>query len=496
MPYNFGSSSTSIEGLRGPIGTQGVEGPTGEPGDTGNIGPCLSGPTGIGITDIKITGLTLQIIYGTGGYTFEISKNIIQGDAGTTLSNDTQYTIRGITTSGFSILNTTSLVEFAANSITYAINIPLNSTTPEFYGLSFDGISYSSDKSTITLLALTETTSAPLKQIGSVLYKTSSATDTATGVTWDSINNIFSYKKLALREVDISGYTFSQDNYRKTNISPLSSESGYVLMKISGYTFDSNLARPISTINGTTHQSALYINGISGGITGRSIVYFGKKTGTYGTTFSPQTVGITFGSCCLPSGKCIEYATTQYCNSFSGSTFSAGVSCGASKCGFKSCCFYDIVSGGITCKDSDPNECIRFLGITGASLCMDTTCSTELCCRQPTVPATAPQKTYRLLNNITNIQYEEDYAIKGRCCFGGKCYRINTNSTKVQYIPSITELVFIGYDTCSSFIGPCCTTKIIDGITFDDCFLTTAAGCDDLMGSFLGADKTCEACNE
>jgi hypothetical protein len=446
MPYNFGSSSINItsndsRGNTGPTGPTGLI--TGGLGNPGVTGECFTGGTGTGITSIIITGLTLQIIYGTGGYTFEISKNILRGPTGTTSSNNTYYNIRG-TTAGFgnSLISTTDVVSRRTNSVTYGILFN-NIDVVQLRGFSFDGISYSNTSDTITLLDITRsTTTVEPGLTGQLLYFKNNNTITSTnGATWDNENRVLSYKKVSLREVDISGYTFSQDNYRKTNISPLPSESSYNSMAIDGYTFNSNLARPTSTINGTTHQSALYINGISGGVTGRSIIYFGEKTGTYGTTFSPQTAGITFGSCCLPSGKCIEYATTQYCNSFLGSVFSAGISCEGSKCGFKSCCFYDIVSGGITCKDTNPDECARFLGITGTSLCISTTCSTSLCCTQP--PG-------------------------------------SPGSSSVQ----------------SSIIGACCISETIDGVVINDCILTNNSVCDGLFGTFLGPDTICDNCNE
>ena len=442
MPYNFGSSSINIpssdsRGNTGPTGPTGLI--TGGLGNPGVTGECFTGGTGTGITDIIIAGLTLQIIYGTGGYTFEISKNTLQGPTGTTSSNNTYYNIRGTTTNGYSLLSTTDPVSFNSNSVTYGILFN-NIDVVQLRGFSFDGISYSNTSDTITLLDITRSTNTVGPGLtGQLLYFENTNTIKSTnGATWDNGNSVLLYKKPSLREVDISGYTFSQDNYRKTNISPLPSESSYTAMAIDGYTFNSNLARPTSTINGTTHQSALYINGISGGVTGRSIIYFGEKTGTYGTTFSPQTAGITFGSCCLPSGKCIEYSTLQYCNSFAGSTFSAGISCEGSKCGFKSCCFYDIVSGGITCKDTNPDECARFLGIPGLSLCVDTICVTSLCCTPPQPPSSAQ----------------------------------------------------------SPLIGACCTSEIIDGVVINDCILTNNSACDDLGGTFLGSDTICDNCNE
>ena len=438
MPYNFGSSSINIpssdsRGNTGPTGPTGLI--TGGLGNPGVTGECFTGGTGTGITDIIITGLTLQIIYGTGGYTFEISKNTIQGPTGTTSSNNTYYNIRGTTTNGYSLLSTTDPVSFNSNSVTYGILFN-NIDVVQLRGFSFDGISYSNTSDTITLLDITRSTNTVGPGLtGQLLYFENTNTIKSTnGATWDNENRVLLYKKPLLREVDISGYTFSQDNYRKTNISPLPSESSYTAMAIDGYTFNSNLARPTSTINGTTHQSALYINGISGGVTGRSIIYFGEKTGTYGTTFSPQTAGITFGSCCLPSGKCIEYSTLQYCNSFAGSVFSAGISCEGSKCGFKSCCFYDIVSGGITCKDTNPDECARFLGITGTSLCINTTCSTSLCCTQLTPPPSE-----------------------------------------------------------SGIIGACCTSGVReDGTLFTDCFNINLTQCNSLSGTFLGEGTVCD----
>lgn len=479
MPFNFGSSSVNLP--QGPTGDTGPSGAIGATGNTGNTGECFRGSTGSGVTDVAIVGLTLQITYGTGGYTLDIPMNVLLGVSGSTSSNLTQYNIKGITTNGYSIINTKTPTEFLYNSATYDILLNGNYDVAKFRGLSFDGITYTNTSDTITLTNITTTsTSVSTATIGQLVF----VSDTnliggAKNSEWDNATHILSYLKPATREADISGYTLEWDNYRKTDILPLPSESSYSAMATGGFTFSSTLARPVSTIDGTTHQSALYINGTGGaGITGRSIIYFGGQTGTYGTTFSPQTSGITYGSCCLPSGKCIEYATSQYCALFSGSTFSAGMSCATTKCGYKSCCFYDIVSDGVTCIDAPPLECVKFLGVTGASLCAESAPCADLCC-------TPPSFTLRS-SMLTSVEFEEDYSIRGRCCFGGKCYYIKTNSTKTQYIPTVSELVFIGYDTCDSFVGACCTGG--------DCYLANSITCNDLGGSFLGADSTCKEC--
>lgn len=481
MPFNFGSSSLNMSQAQGPVGpTSGITGATGNTGSTGNTGECFRGSVGSGVTDVDIIGLTLQITYGTGGYTFDVSASVLRGVSGATSRNNSQYSIRGITTNGYSILDTTTIQENASNAVTYDILIDGNFDIANFRGLSFDGISYTNTSNTITLTNITSTSTSVSSATSSQLVFVSGTNiiGGAKNSSWNNTNYILSYIKPASREADVSGYTLEWDNYRKTDILALPSESSYSAMATGGFTSSSILVRPISTIDGTTHQSALYINGTGGaGITGRSIIYFGGQTGTYGTTFSPQTFGITYGSCCLPSGKCIEYATTQYCALFSGSTFSAGMSCAATKCGYKSCCFYDIVSDGITCIDAPPLECVAFLGVTGASLCADSTCA-ALCCTDFAITLRS--------SSLTSVQFEEDFSIRGRCCFGGKCYYIKTNSTKTQYIPTVGELIFVGYDTCDSFVGACCTGG--------DCYLANSKSCNDLGGTFLGADSTCEVC--
>lgn len=485
MPYNFGSSSINIDTGIGPVGpagpTSGITGPTGPTGTTGNTGDGLTGATGIGVISIAIIGTTLGITYGTGNTLFSISTGSIKGPTGTTYSNTTQYVIKGITTNGFSILKTKTLIEDAANSITYGISggVALPNTETNFRHLTFTGITYT-DTNIITLTGVSASQATQAIKTNQLIYIDSNSL--LAGVTtafWDNTNRTLTYRPPVFVETNTINFGITGDNYRNTL-------SGMSAIPATGCNILYSLARPLTHLSSTTggFTSGLYLDGISGSITNTGVfLEFGQSSNeNYGYTFGPQyAAAITYGSCCLPSGKCIEYSTQQYCNTFSGSTFSAGISCEASKCGFKSCCLYDIETDGFTCINAHPSECVAFLGVTGTSMCDSTTCSSSsLCCIQPT--AFTMKST-----SLSNSDFENQYATNGRCCFGGKCYYVKTNSTNTEYIPTLNELVFVGYDTCASFIGACCTV--------DDCYNTTSLECDDLQGTFKGAGVNCsEGC--
>ena len=485
MPYNFGSSSVNIDTGIGPIGpagpTSGITGPTGSTGTTGNTGDGLTGATGIGVISIAIIGTTLGITYGTGNTLFSISTSSIKGPTGTTYSNTTQYVIKGITTSGFSILRTKTLIEDAANSITYGISggVALPNTETNFRYLTFSGITYT-DTTVITLTGVSASEATQAIETNQLIYIDNN--NLLAGVKtafWDNTNRNLTYRPPVFVETDTINYGITGDNYRN-------SLSGMSAILATGCNILYNLARPLTKFTSSTSglSAGLYIDGISGAITNTGVfLEFGQSTNeNYGYTFGPQyAAAITYGSCCLPSGKCIEYSTQQYCNTFSGSTFSAGISCEASKCGFKSCCLYDIETDGFTCINAHPSECAAFLGVTGTSMCDNNTCSSSrLCCIPPTIYTVAS-------TSLSNSDFENQYSTNGRCCFGGKCYYVKTNSTKTEYIPTFNELVFVGYDTCASFIGACCTV--------DNCFNTTFLECEHLQGTFKGAGINCsEGC--
>lgn len=486
MPYNFGSSSINIElgiGPIGPIGpTSGITGSPGPIGPTGNTGDGLTGATGIGVISIAIIGTTLGITYGTGNTIFSISNSSIKGPTGTTYSNSTEYVIKGITTNGFSVLKTINPAEFAANSITYGISggvASLPNTAVNFRYLTFSGITYT-DTTVITLTGVSASEASQTIKTNQLIYIDNNTL--LAGVTtafWDNTNRTLTYRPPVFVETNTINFGITGDNYRNTL-------SGMSAIPATGCNILYSLARPLTHLSSTTggFTSGLYLDGISGSITNTGVfLEFGQSSNeNYGYTFGPQyAAAITYGSCCLPSGKCIEYSTQQYCNTFSGSTFSAGISCEASKCGFKSCCLYDIETDGFTCINTHPSECIAFLGVTGTSMCDSDTCnSSRLCCIPPNESTSAS-------TNLSISDFENQYSTNGRCCFGGKCYYVKTNSTKTEYIPTFNELVFVGYDTCASFIGACCTV--------DDCYNTTFLECEDLRGTFKGAGVNCsEGC--
>lgn len=484
MPYNFGSSSINIDIVIGPLGpsgpTSGITGPSGPTGPTGNTGDGLTGATGIGVINIAIIGTTLGITYGTGNTLFSISNSSIKGPTGTTYSNVTEYVIKGITTNKISILNTSNPTEFYTNSITYGISggVALPNTKTNFKYLTFYGITYT-DTNIITLTGVSASDVTPAIQTNQLIYIKDNILAGVTSAFWDNTNRTLTYNPQVFVETNTINFGITGDNYRN-------SLSGMSAIPATGCNILYNLARPLTVFTSASSglSAGLYIDGISGSITNTGVfLEFGQSTtGDYGYTFGPQyAAAITYGSCCLPSGKCIEYSTQQYCNTFTGSTFSAGISCEVSKCGFKSCCLYDIETDGFTCINTHPSECNAFLGVTGTSMCDRNTCnSSKLCC-------TSSYQFTSKNTGLSNSDFENQYSTNGRCCFGGKCYYVKTNSTKTGYIPTFNELVFVGYDTCASFIGACCTAN--------DCYNTTFIGCEDLQGTFKGAGVNCsEGC--
>ena len=647
MPYNFGSSSININTGIGPVGpagpTSGITGSPGPTGTTGNTGDGLTGPTGIGVISIAIIGTTLGITYGTGNTLFSLSNSSIKGPTGTTYSNTTQYVIKGITTNGFSVLKTTNARDFAANSITYGISggVALPNTTVNFRPLIFSGITYT-DTNIITLTGVDASQATLAIKTNQLIYIDNNLLAGVTTAFWDNTNRTLTYRPPVFLETNTINFGITGDNYRNS-LSEMSA------IPATGCNILYTLARPLTHFSSATggFTGGLYLDGISGSVTNTGVfLEFGQSSNeNYGYTFGPQyAAAITYGSCCLPSGKCIEYSTQQYCNTFSGSTFSPETSCEVSKCGFKSCCLYDIETDGFTCIDTHPSECAAFLGVTGTSMCDSNTCiSSSLCC----IPSSATTMRSTMLSNS---DFENQYATNGRCCFGGKCYYVKTkmilpeplipiisagppvlegvprrppagfgatgdhvplgctckqkisvtpppaewfspgnppsSGTKkrdvcvkidcngvclvlqvvdkwisracncsettgncevppgdfaapkdpvsppgvkcgwpinygqrkygfrhrsyrwlpcngntpiwpegevvpqtaaAKYIPTFNELVFVGYDTCGSFIGACCTV--------DDCYNTTSIECEDLQGTFKGAGVNCsEGC--
>ena len=463
MPYNFGSSSININtgvGPDGPAGpTSGITGNTGPTGNTGNTGDGLTGVTGIGVTAIGIIGTTLGITYGIGNTLFSISNSEIKGPTGTTASNTASYVIKGITTTGFSVLKTNNATEFAANSITYD-----NLEVVEFRNLVFSGITYT-DSNTITLTGISSSVVVnTIKQNQLVYIDTNNLIAGVTTSFWNSNTRTLTYRPPVFVEVNTINYGVTGDNYRNSFV-------GLTEIPATGCNVLYNLVRPLTKIQATGITSALYIDGINGSITTTGVILeFNGSSGSYGFTFGPQyAAGITYGSCCLPSGKCIEYSTKQYCDTFSGSTFSAGISCEASKCGFKSCCLYDIETDGFTCINAHPTECAAFLGVTGTSMCDANTCaSSALCC----VPKSAftTQST-----QMSNVDFNEQYSIPRSGLDGRFFYIKTTNSTKTNYVAKYSEAIFMGYAEPGD-LGQC----IIPG----DCLHTTLTGCDDLKGTF------------
>ena len=154
-------------------------------------------------------------------------------------------------------------------------------------------------------------------------------------------------------------------------------------MSISGFTYQFLHAIPISSISGTTTtQAALYIHpDLNDAPAAKTFqrLYFPQHTAiTAGnkTIFSPQTQGITYGSCWMDSipdvtKRCMEYTTQEYCETYMGGTFSINP-CSQRDETFlhiKACCLYDYTINGITCINTFEEECEKFMGIFGNVKC-------------------------------------------------------------------------------------------------------------------------------
>jgi len=458
-------------GLDGPIGPTGSTGATGA---TGAPGSSIKGATGSGITSITLSGVTYLITYGTAedAYAFEIPYAASKGITGSitgSKNSRTYFTLKGTTSTGFSILNTRNLIQSNANLVDYVGDRNSILFDPvSFTSLVLSRISYTSTINTITLTGVTYSSDTTYHgSTGNLAYGYSSITVYPL-TTNNYSSSILTLYTSALREVDISGTTVDIDNYRSLSVLPVSTESGFNTIAIDGYTLAYSSAKPLSSIDGVTTQSALYIKS---GITG-SIVYFGKQYDNDiagRTTYSPQTNEIVYGCCCLESGKCIDYATDKYCNYLEG-TFSANVSCSGNTCGLKACCYYDIVTDGVTCINARPEECKCYLGISDLSLCEDLTGGcTGLC--PPTGIACADPGFVSFNSNIY--------------CIDGKCYQLSSSvSGKTNYIPNISQMTFIGFDSTSntySTVGSCCTGN--------NCINNTSTECNKLGGTW--SPETC-----
>lgn len=378
-------------GPKGPTGPdsqiKGITGPTGSTGDCGNV------PEGVGIRDYTIEYPYLKIFYGGGnGSTLTITPT--PGVTGQFGLNDTYYTFRGATTLGYSILYSSNPSEHYTNIINYDNLKDGTRDIPKFRGLVANSIVITE---TETCLTITGTTPNPVSvgNTGDLLYiKDVGSINIIAGTTannnWDITNRKLEINVPFYREADVSGSTYTQDNYRTLNINATSAESQYISIGVNGCTFNNTFVKPISTIDGITHtQSGLYFikdnnNNENSQVILRFIQQDAISVAAGRKNYSPQSVNMEFGSCCVGGDGCIEYTTFQYCEHLGG-TFDAWTRCSSrtDECNnLTSCCYYDYSSGGIKCINTTKEECECYMGKSGNTRCasMTTQCPSDVCC--------------------------------------------------------------------------------------------------------------------
>ena len=262
-------------GSQGPQGTGGTGGPE---GPRGNTGTGVTGNTGFGITGISLV---------SGGILFIFGPN---GSSGATLLFDDIRGLSGIC----SQLGTNSLVFFGLTGttssgtpfITRTIKGILNSQST---GYSFDAIlfsnliissniSYLTGPNSITFTGLSYNNPFGSAQNNSI----AGGITLAAGVTkiefspnnkWLNTEKTLELSIFQKREIDVSGSTGLYDNYRKDSVGTLTTETQFRSMGITGITGPVILSKPLSTISGTTLQSALYLfDGYTTGSTNSNIL--------------------------------------------------------------------------------------------------------------------------------------------------------------------------------------------------------------------------------
>lgn len=420
-----GSSYIALSGI-GPIGPDGPTGNRGITGPTGNTGESSKGNTGYGIISSAPVGNSYQISFETSAGTslFNIPLANIKGRTGTTPNapvgageiapTPTEYTIKGTTTEGVSVLWARNALEFSQNLINYQITY--KGITSTFRGLTFINITAVDSASHITISNVPAPSTLFSGTIGQLLHITKSGSvyslSGASGNNWDSTTSILKINQTVGREVDasginITGSTLSNENYISNGLTFASSSYS---LPISGYTFENKYAKPYSTINRSDYiQSAIAILPDTS-TTNFGIVYFQAQaaiTGDNRVNFSPQTTLPVFGSCCLESSECIEYATQDYCDFFGG-TFTAGVSCG--QCAVRSCCYFNYDGLTMSCIDTSRKECADYGGVFGNTRCVATVCGVNPCCSQEFTARST--------------------AASGKCCLHGNCNTIYSTQTE------------------------------------------------------------------
>ena len=181
------------------------------------------------------------------------------------------------------------------------------------------------------------------------------------GFQWYNLASIVNY---AAKSKEIWGRPcpiFVRSIAMEGGIGTLTTETQFRSMGITGITGPVILSKPLSTISGTTLQSALYLfDGYTTGSTNSNILWFRPLTET--TRRLIRSGGETYGSCVISNGNCIDYVNSNYCDTIGG-TFFTGLTCDGNTYGKRGCCYWNINTGSYACIDARPKECQNFNGI-------------------------------------------------------------------------------------------------------------------------------------
>lgn len=411
---SVGSSPTFIVFAEGNFGPDGPTGPTGPTGTTGNTGSCLPGNTGQGITAIGIRGSDLGITFGSGNTLTLILNASLKGPTGTTKTNTSLFNFKGTTTEGISVIVTADQYEYNSNSVTYDVQYNGTARPIKLRGVTFQNITILNSTNGITLTGIVNAYNLQ-GNTGDLVYVDTIGSNYAligaSGNSWNTEHRNITLTTITSKEKDVSGLTLENSNYRTMSIDPVTGETT-LAMPIAGYAYNSLNVVPVSTIDGTTYtQQALYIKSSVTKEVDTQLLYFPQQeaiTSGNKITFTPQTHGITYGSCWYgsrianASKRCLDYTTKTSCE-IMGGTFSEDPCSDRSEVYdiINACCVYNYSEGGVTCINTFEDECDKFMGIFGNIRCnvfediMDK-CPSTLCfsCNA------------------------------GKCCFKGKCYAL------------------------------------------------------------------------
>jgi len=363
-------------GPAGPQGPGGTQGTPGLPGPTGST--LIQGNTGFGISGSSFAANEGKIYFYFGqngisaiGLTVQL-RTAVNTTYGTGTNELIFFNIKGSTLGSFSILGTTSTQtikgDWLGTGPTYNYDIIT------FSNIIFNGISATETSDLITITGLTSTNLYNIIRgvSNNKLY-------VSPNNFWDPIKKELKLYLLNNREFDSSDTSTIFDNYRQNSIGTLASETAFSNMNISGYTSGLSFSKPLSTINGNTFQSALYLYSTTGSeITSGNIVYFRKYIeDPAGRTSLKGGSNSNYGCCIINDNyDCINYMGPVSCKTLGGH-YIQGASCDGITYNKVGCCYYDYTSQGYTCINSYIKECRDYLGKPLVGPCNANSCLNE-----------------------------------------------------------------------------------------------------------------------